>query len=102
VLAITNGVSCAFASGGSSKAVVVNIGQGNKSSFTTLRAATAGGGRAIAPISGLGASAFSISTNGAPGGVDAVTAQNVVFVVASLSLTIEQDEALIRQLMQLF
>jgi hypothetical protein len=102
VLQIRSGVSCSFASAGSTKAVVVNIGQGNESSFTTLRAATAGGGRTLTPISGLGSSAFSISVNGAPGGVDAVTTQNVVFVVASLSLTIAQDEALIRQLMQLF
>lgn len=117
VFEISNGVRCEFANAGSkgpsttpgklintSKGVVINIGQGNASSFTTLRTSIAGAPvtTIITPISGLGTSAFSSSVHGRPSGVYAVTAQYVVFMVVTVCCSIDQDEALIRQLMQLF
>ncbi len=97
-----NGVSCEFANSSASSIVVVNIGQGGTtSSFAALRAVSGQGGRTVAPISGLGSSAFSISQNGVPGGVDVLTAQGLVFSVAA-NLPLAQDEALIKQLMRLY
>jgi hypothetical protein len=98
--AAPNHLSCEFANANASAIVVVNIGQGSASSFATLRAASSGGGRTITPVSGLGAQAFSISKNGKPGGIDAVTATHVVYSVAT-NLPFPQTEALIRQLMAL-
>jgi hypothetical protein len=94
-------VSCEFANATASTIVIVNIGQGTAAEFATLKTTSAGGGRTITPINGLGVSAFSITKNGKPGGVDALSAQEVVFSVAS-NLPIARDVDLIKQLMNLF
>ena len=97
-----HGVSCEFANANASKIVILNIGGGaTPASFAALRAVSGQAGRTVTSISGLGSSAFSISKNGVPGGVDALTAQGQVFSVAA-NLPIAQDEALIEQLMKLF
>jgi hypothetical protein len=97
-----NGVSCEFANASASKIVVVNIGGGATSAaFAALRTGAGQGGRTATSISGLGSSAFSISKNGVPGGVDVLTSQGLLFSVSS-NLPLAQDEALIRQLMTVF
>lgn len=97
-----NGVSCEFANASASKIVVVNIGQGaTDAAFASLKAGASQGGRTVADISGLGSSAFSISKNGVPGGIDAMTSQGLLFSVSS-NIPLAQDEALIRQLMTMF
>ena len=94
-------LSCEFANANASTIVIVNIGVGGTAAaFDTLRATSAQGGRTVTSISGLGASAFSVSKNGVPGGVSVLTAQGLVYVVES-NLPIAQDEALIKQLMKL-
>ena len=98
----SSGVSCEFANSTASKIVIVNIGAGaTDATFATLRAKSGQNGRTTTSISGLGSSAFSISNNGAPGGVNVLTDQGQVFSVAA-NLPFAQDEALISQLMKLF
>src|SRR5712691_13311840 len=95
-------VSCEFLNANASSIVIVNIGAGGTAAnFATLRAGSGQGGRTTTSISDLGSSAFSISQNGVPGGVDVLTAQGLVFSVAA-RLSLAQDEALIRQLMTLY
>jgi hypothetical protein len=94
-------LSCEFANANASTIVIVNIGVGGTAAaFDALRATSAQGGRTVTSISGLGASAFSVSKNGVPGGVSVLTAQGLVYVVTS-NISIAQDEALIGQLMKL-
>jgi hypothetical protein len=93
-----HGVSCEFANAGATKIVIVNVGQGTAASFAVLRTTSAQGGRTVAPITGLGSSAFSISNAGRPGGVAVLSAQGVVFAVTA-NLPFAKDEALIKQLM---
>jgi hypothetical protein len=94
-------LSCEFANASASAIVIVNIGVGGSAAaFDALRAASAQGGRTVTSISGLGASAFSVSKNNVPAGVSVLTAQGLVYVVTS-NLPIAQDEALIEQLMKL-
>lgn len=94
-------LSCEFVNSNASTIVIVNIGVGGTTAaFDALRATSAQGGRTVTPISGLGASAFSVSKNGVPGGVSVLTAQDLVYAVES-NLPIAQDEALIEQLMKL-
>jgi hypothetical protein len=93
-------LSCEFANASASSIVIINIGRGTTSEFATLRTVSAGGGRTVTPISGLGTEAFSISKGGVVRGVNAFTAHGLLIsVAANLSLT--QSEALIRQLMKL-
>jgi hypothetical protein len=94
-------LSCEFANANASNIVIVNIGVGGTvAAFDTLRATSAQGGRTVTSISGLGASAFSVSKNNVPAGVSVLTAQGLVYVVNS-NLPIARDEALIEQLMKL-
>jgi hypothetical protein len=94
-------LSCEFANANASIIVVVNIGAGGTAAaFDSLRTTSAQGGRTVKAISGLGASAFSVSKNNTPAGVSVLTAGGLVYVVDS-NLTIAQDEALIEQLMKL-
>ena len=94
-------LSCEFANAKATVIVIVNIGVGGTAAaFDALRATSAQGGRTVTSISGLGASAFSVSKNNVPAGVSVLTAQGLVYVVNS-NLPIAQDEALIEQLMKL-
>lgn len=94
-------LSCEFINANASTLVIVNIGAGGTAAaFDTLRATSAQGGRTVKPISGLGSSAFSVSKNNVPAGVSVLTDQGFVYVVES-NLPIAQDEALIKQLMNL-
>jgi len=94
-------LSCEFANANASKIIVVNIGIGGTvANFDTLRSTSGKNGRTVTPISGLGASAFSVSKNGVPAGVSVLTDQGLVYVVNS-NLPIDQDQALILQLMKL-
>jgi len=94
-------LSCEFANANASTIVIVNIGAGGTAAaFDALRATSARGGRTVSSISGLGASAFSVSKNNVPAGVSVLTTQGFVYVVES-NLPIAQDEALIKQLMNL-
>jgi hypothetical protein len=92
-------LSCEYANAKASNIVIVDIGEGGTAAaFDTLRTSSAKGGRTVTAIGGLGASAFSVSKNGKPAGVSVLTAQGIVYVVES-NLSIDQDEALIKQLM---
>lgn len=94
-------LSCEYANAKASNIIIVDIGAGGTSaSFDALRTSSAKGGRTVTAISGLGASAFSVSKNGIPAGVSVLTAQGFVYVVES-NLSIDQDESLIKQLMLL-
>jgi len=94
-------LSCEFANANASTIVIVNIGAGGTAAaFDVLRTTSAQGGRTVQPISGLGATAFSVSKNNVPAGVSVLTDQNFVYVVET-NLPIAQDEALIKQLMNL-
>jgi hypothetical protein len=94
-------LSCEFANASASTIVIVNIGTGGTAAaFAVLQSTSAQGGRTVTPIDGLGASAFSVSKNGKTAGVSVLTDQNFVYVVES-NLSLDQDEALIKQLMQL-
>ncbi len=94
-------LSCEFANANASTIVIVDIGVGGTvAAFDALRATSAQGGRTVTSISGLGATAFSVSKNGVTAGVSVLTAQGLVYVVES-NLSLAQAEALIKQLMQL-
>ena len=94
-------LSCEFMNTNASTIAIVNIGAGGTAAaFDNLRTISAQGGRTVTPISGLGTSAFSVSKNNVPAGVSVLTDQNFVYVVET-NLPIAQDEALIRQLMNL-
>jgi len=100
-LGLPQHLSCEYANAKASNIVIVDIGvSGTAASFDTLRTSSAKGGRTVTAISGLGASAFSVSRNGIPAGVSVLTAQGFVYVVES-NLSIDQDESLIKQLMML-
>ena len=94
-------LSCEFANTAASTIAIVDIGVGGTAAnFDALRVSSAKGGRTVTPISGLGASAFSVSKNNVPAGVSVLTAEGLVYVVES-NLTIDQDESLIKELMKL-
>ena len=94
-------LSCEFMNTNATTLAIVNIGAGGTAAaFDNLRTISAQGGRTVKPISGLGASAFSVSKNNIPAGVSVLTDQGFVYVVES-NLPIAQDEALIKQLMNL-
>jgi hypothetical protein len=94
-------LSCEFMNTNASTIAIVNIGAGGTAAaFDNLRTISAQGGRTVTPINGLGASAFSVSKNNIPAGVSVLTDQNFVYVVET-NLPITQDEALIKQLMNL-
>jgi hypothetical protein len=94
-------LSCEFANANASTIVIVNIGAGGTAAaFDVLRTTSAQGGRTVQPISGLGATAFSVSKNNVPAGVSVLTDQGFVYAIIS-NLPIAQDEALIKQLMNL-
>jgi len=94
-------LSCEFANAKASTIAIVDIGVGGTlASFNTLKSISAQGGRTVTPINGLGAVAFSVSKNGVTAGVSVLTTQGIVYVVES-NLTLDQDEALIQQLMKL-
>jgi hypothetical protein len=92
-------LSCEFLYGGGKGVLIVTIGAGGTpSSFATLKAGTATGGRTVAAVAGLGADAFSVSKGGVTAGVTSLASNGVLYVIES-TLTEAQDEALIRQLM---
>ncbi len=94
-------LSCEFANAGATHIVVVNLGAGGAAQFAVLKAASAGGGRTITPISGLGSSAFEISKAGVVRGVDALSARNVV-VSVSADQPLSKTEAIVQQLVSLY
>ena len=94
-------LSCEFANADASTIIVVNIGVGGTAdTFDALRTSSAQGGRTVTSIDGLGVSAFSVSKNGKPAGVSVLTPQGLIYVVNS-NLSLDQDVALIKQLMTL-
>jgi hypothetical protein len=94
-------VSCEFSNATMTSVIILNLGRTNAASFAILRSTSAGGGRTIATIAGLGASAFSISLNGVNRGVDALSAQDLLVSVAA-NIPLARNEALVRQLMALY
>ena len=94
-------LSCEFANAGATHIVIVNLGAGGAAQFAVLKAASAGGGRTITPLTGLGSSAFEISKAGVVRGVDALTAQNVV-VSVSADQPLPKTEAIVQQLVSLY
>jgi hypothetical protein len=94
-------LSCEFANAAATSVVVVNLGVGSASQFAVLKAASAGGGRTIAPVTGLGTSAFSISKGAVPRGVDAITAQNLIVSVGA-NLPLAETEAIVGQMISLY
>ena len=93
--------SCEYANTAATTIVVVNIGAGTTpAAFDQLRTTSGQGGRTVTPINGLGASAFSVSKGGKTAGVSVLTAQGMLYVVES-NLSLDQDVALIQQLMAL-
>jgi hypothetical protein len=97
--AASHGVSCEFANADASKILVLTMGQGaTAAAFAASEAIAAQGGRNVTPVSGLGASAFSISKGGVPAGMEVLSAQGQIFSVTA-NLSFDQDEALIKQLM---
>jgi hypothetical protein len=99
---VPHGISCEFSNSTATSIVILNIGSGGTAaSFAQLRATSAGGGRTATSVSGLGTDAFSISKGGKVAGVDAIDSHGVIFSVAS-SLTLDQDEQLLTQLMSLY
>ncbi|HTP08924.1 MAG TPA: hypothetical protein VMP08_11780 [Anaerolineae bacterium] len=100
-LGVPQHLSCEFMNTSATTLAVVNIGAGGTAAaFDALRTTSAQGGRTVTPISGLGASAFSVSKNNVPAGVSVITDQGLVYAVIT-NLPIAQDEALIKQLMSL-
>jgi hypothetical protein len=93
-------VRCQFTNANATSAVLVTIAPGTSASYLTLQAASSGGGRTITLITTLGSAAFSISNNGAPAGVVALSSHGVLYNV-STNLPITKDETLIRGLMTL-
>ncbi len=94
-------LSCEFANAAASTIIIVDIGVGGTpAAFDQLRATSALGGRTVTSIDGLGVSAFSVSKGGKTAGVSVLTAQGLVYVVESI-LSLDQDVALIKQLMAL-
>lgn len=92
-------LSCEFLYGSGKGVLIVTIGAGGTaSSFATLKAGTATGGRTVAAVAGLGADAFSVSKGGVTAGVTSLGSTGILYVIES-TLTEDQDEALIRQLM---
>jgi hypothetical protein len=99
---VARGVSCEFVGSSAASILILNVGSGGTAAaFTALRTGSGGGGRTTTDVTGLGASAFSISKNGKVAGVDAITSQGVVISVGS-TLTLAQDEQLIAQLIALY
>ncbi len=94
-------LSCEFANAGATHIIVVNLGAGGAAQFAVLKAASAGGGRTITPIPGLGSSAFEISKAGVVRGVDALSARNVV-VSVSADQPLPKTEAIVQQLVSLY
>jgi len=94
-------LSCEFANANATTIIIVNIGVGGtQAAFDALRATSGQGGRTVTPVSGLGVSAFSVSKGKVPAGVAALTADGLIYDVTA-NLTIDQDVALIKQLMAL-
>jgi len=94
-------LSCEFANANATAIIIVNIGVGGtQAAFDALRATSGQGGRTVTPVSGLGISAFSVSKGKVPAGVAALTADGLIYDVNS-NLSIDQDVALIKQLMAL-
>ena len=93
--------SCEYANTAATTIVVVNIGAGTTpAALDQLRTTSGQGGRTVTPINGLGASAFSVSKGDKTAGVSVLTAQGMLYVVES-NLSLDQDVALIQQLMAL-
>ena len=81
--------------------LIITIGAGGtQAAFDTLKAGTASGGRTVADVPNLGATAFSVSKNGAPAGMTALGANGILYVTES-NLLFNQDVAMIRNLMRL-
>ena len=92
------GVSCEFAKANASTIVVLNIGLSTPDEFAALRSAFGGGNRTTMTVSGLGTTAFEISNDGKPGGMAALS-PNDVLVSVTANISFDQDRSLIQQLL---
>ncbi len=90
-------VSCQFASDSGSIAYV-KVGPGTAADLASAKAAAGGGGRTITAVHGLGSAAFAITKDGQAGGVVALGPNGTLVSVES-TLTLAQDEALVRKLL---
>jgi hypothetical protein len=94
-------VTCEFVTAGSKSVLILTVGKGSPAAMALSRATTAGGGRKVASVAGLGVTAFSISSGGLVRGMEALDANGVMYVVSS-TFTAAQDEAMIKQLIELY
>ena len=91
------GVSCEYANAGASRIVILNIGPGNAAGLAILRQGSAGDGRTVASVGGLGGQAFSISRGGVPAGMVVLTSGGQLFSLTA-NLPFARDEALLKTL----
>jgi hypothetical protein len=96
-----NQVSCEFFGPGSGSITILNVGKGTPALFDVARARSAGGGRTITTIPGLGTQAFQISNGSLVRGMEAISQQGVIVSVSS-TLSAAQDKSLIAQLFQMY
>ena len=92
------GVSCEFANASASTIVVLNMGLATPDEFAALRSSSGGGGRTTTTVSGLGTTAFEVSKDGKPGGMTALSS-NDVLVSVTADISFDQDRSLIEQLL---
>jgi hypothetical protein len=92
------GVSCEFANATASTIVILNMGLATPNEFAALRSSSGGGGRTITTVSGLGTTAFEVSKDGKPGGMAALSS-NDVLVSVTANVSFDQDRSLIQQLL---
>ena len=96
----TDHLSCEFANTSASTIVILNIGASNQAAFDKLRTETAQGSRTVKALSGMGGQALTVYNNGKVAGITVLSDQNVLYVLTA-NLTLDQDEALVKQLMAL-
>ena len=92
------GVSCEFANANATTIVVLNLGLSTPDEFAALRSSSGGGGRTTASVSGLGTTAFEVSKDGKPGGMAALSTNDVLISVTA-NVSFDQDRSLIEQLL---
>ena len=92
------GVSCEFANANATTIVVLNMGLATANEFAALRSSSGGGGRTITAVAGLGTTAFEVSKGGKPGGMAALSS-NDVLVSVTANVSFDQDRSLIQQLL---
>jgi hypothetical protein len=92
------GVSCEFFNASATIGVVLNMGLGTPAEFAALRSISGQGGRTTTTVSGLGSTAFEVSKDGKPGGMAALS-PNDVLVSVTANISFDQDRSLIQQLL---